>query len=147
MPKGSKEIFEEIQAQIADNTKRNEAYFARIENQVKLNENFIRDMQLLKHRDDEVWRQMGLDLDKTYDKNPFLFLEEIAPEAFKGMSVWVERSRQDALKELEFFGFDIQQIKRAKEMRKSIKTSPKSELTSEDIKKSRSKRLVRRVRI
>lgn len=148
MAKGSKEIFAEVEAQRAANARKNQEYFTRMDNAVKSNQAFINEMQVLKRRDDAVWKQFGINLDKCGDENPFLLLEKIAPDAFPGMSQWVERSRQDAIKELKMLGLDPEAGRRAREERNRITvSSKKSSYNEADIAKSRSKKYVRRVRL
>lgn len=146
--RGSREIFEEVQKQIAENKKKNEEYFQRMGAIVKANKDTIRDIELLIRRDKEVWKQFGIDLENYDGNNPFLLLEKIAPEVFPNMSEWKARAHQDALKEAEFYGFDINRINDAKKARKSRSMQLKaSGVSKEDIEKSRSKKVVRKVRV
>ncbi len=146
--RGSREIFEEIQKQIAENKKKNEEYFQRMGATVKASKDTINDIELLMRRDKEVWKQCGIDLENYDGNNPFLLLERIAPEVFPNMSEWKERAHQDALKEAEFYGFGINRINDAKKARKSRSMQLKaSGVSKEDIEKSRSKKVVRKVRV
>lgn len=149
MAKGEvKDFYDEVQAQIAENNKKNAKYFADMEEGIKRNNDAISNAQALLRRDEAVWKQCGIDIN-TYDgkNNPFLMLEKIAPEGFPKMSEWAERSRQEAIKELEFFGYNYQEIQKAKANRKIMQGSNKAAVSAEAVKKSQSKKRVRRVRI
>jgi hypothetical protein len=80
-------------------------------------------------------------------------LEEVAPEAFKGMSEWADKSRKAAIKEIESLGFDYAAIKRSVSEKRSDGSELSAALaaaasdTSNDTPEQRTKKFVRKVRL
>jgi putative lipase involved disintegration of autophagic bodies len=146
-------IFAEVQAQMAYDKQSSDDYFVRSERQMKENKSILKALNAIDKKNNAMWEQCGIKLDEVDGKNPVLSLEKIAPDAFKGMTEWVEKSRRAAIKEIEDMGFDYAAIRKsAAERRSSIPTPIFASATSAngestDAPERRAKKSVRRVRL
>ncbi|MDR2435946.1 MAG: hypothetical protein LBD33_01365 [Puniceicoccales bacterium] len=143
-------IFAEVQAQMANDQRENTEYLTRAEHQIKENESMAKTLKVLAKRNNDMWAQCGIDINSNDGQNPVLVLEKIAPDAFKGMSEWTEKSRRAAIEEIESLGFDYAAIKRSASEKRSelsaILTSATSD-KSDNAPEQQAKKFVRRVRL
>ncbi|MDR0595524.1 MAG: hypothetical protein LBF94_02415 [Puniceicoccales bacterium] len=151
----SERILAEVRAQMAENERKNREHFARMEKRLKEHDGLVKKLKALDKKNDAIWAACGIKVGQDGEKNPFLILEQIAPEPFKGMSKWTEKSRQRAIEEAEALGFNYAEIKRKAAKKMSGESELRTIITSTAGDKSSdsttvrhpAKKAVRRVRL
>lgn len=146
MGKDRETMLAEIKAQMEGNERKNEAFFAKMDKTIKSNEILLKELKSLNKRNDAIWANCGVKVGENDNKNPFVFLEDVLPEAFNGLKSWAEKSKQEALKELADYGFDIKSIRDHKQQKRDL-ISNKLIPEEETKKNAELKKSVRRVRI
>jgi hypothetical protein len=148
-------IFAEVQAQIAENKRKNEEYFAKTEHQIDEAEKTIKALKAIGKKNSGMWEKYGVKLGQNNGENPFIVLEKIAPEVFKGIGGFAEESRRAGLEEAELFGVSSAVIRKnltsshgtdGNELSSIIVAAARDGGDSKG-KKSTRKKLVRRVRL
>ncbi|MDR1256065.1 MAG: hypothetical protein LBJ94_04050 [Puniceicoccales bacterium] len=139
-----------------ENTRKATECLARMEAQIKENKNMVSKLKAIDKKNAIIWNRCGLKLGQNEGKSPFLFLEQVAPEAFQGLSEWTEKTRRGAIEEIEALGFNFAEMRREAADRKvkngigaliaSVTKGKSTEASAAQPAKKLVKRVVRRVR-
>ncbi|MDR1256063.1 MAG: hypothetical protein LBJ94_04040 [Puniceicoccales bacterium] len=119
-------IFAEVQAQISENERKNREYFAHMEHHLRENELALKKIAELDKKNDAIWAPCEIKPGKNGEENPFLILEKLVPDAFRGMGEWAKKARREIVKKITAHGLHYKKIGEGSPQQDAIKQEPGS---------------------